>query len=53
MYRDAEVMLVQDAIYIPVYRGVAFWAVKPYVKNLHVQPILAYTHLRYPKIAAH
>lgn len=53
LYRDAEVILVHDAIYIPVYRGVAFTAVKPYVKNLHMQPILAYTHLRYPKIAAH
>ncbi|HWV24743.1 MAG TPA: peptide ABC transporter substrate-binding protein [Thermomicrobiales bacterium] len=53
MYRDAEVMLVNDAICIPLYRGVAFWAVQPWVKNLQMQPILAFIHLRYPKVEAH
>jgi ABC-type oligopeptide transport system substrate-binding subunit len=53
LYRQAEEILVHDAIYIPVYRGIAFVAVQPWVKNLHMQPILAYTHLRYVKIAAH
>lgn len=53
LYRQAEVLLVEDAAYIPVYRGVAYVAVKPWLVDLHVQPILAYVHLRYPKIAAH
>ncbi|MGN6485243.1 MAG: peptide ABC transporter substrate-binding protein [Thermomicrobiales bacterium] len=53
LYRQAEVILVHDAAYIPVYRSLAFEAVKPYVVNLHMQPILAYVHLRYPKILAH
>ncbi|HWV24745.1 MAG TPA: peptide ABC transporter substrate-binding protein [Thermomicrobiales bacterium] len=53
LYQQAEEILVHDAVYIPVYRDVAFWAVKPYVKNLHMQPILALVHLRYPKIEAH
>jgi len=52
LYRQAETILVHDAIYIPVYRGVAFVAVQPWVKNLHMQPILAYVHLRNVKIAA-
>lgn len=53
LYRQAEVLLVQDAAYIPVYRGVATVAVKPWLVDFHVQPILAYVHLRLPKIAAH
>lgn len=53
LYREAEVLLTNDAAYIPVYRGVARVAVQPYLVNLHMQPILAYVHLRYPKIAAH
>lgn len=52
LYRQAEVLLVEDAVYIPVYRGVAFNAVKPYVRNVKMMPILAYLHLRYVKIAA-
>lgn len=53
LYRQAEVLLVEDAAYIPVYRGVASVAVKPWLVDFHVQPILAYAHLRLPKIAAH
>ena len=53
LYRQAEVMLVEDAVYIPVYRGVASVAVKPWLVDFHMQPILAYAHLRLPKIAAH
>lgn len=53
LYQQAEVILVNDAAYIPVYRSLAFEAVKPYVVDLHMQPILAYVHLRYPKIVAH
>ncbi len=53
LYRQAEVLLVEDAAYIPVYRGVASVAVKPWLVDFHMQPILAYVHLRLPKIAAH
>lgn len=52
LYRQAEVLLVEDAAYIPVYRGVSYTAVNPKVANLHMQPILAYVHLRYPAIIA-
>lgn len=53
LYREAEVILVNDAAYIPVYRSVASVALKPWVVDFHMQPILAYVHLRLPKIAAH
>ncbi|MGN6033610.1 MAG: peptide ABC transporter substrate-binding protein, partial [Thermomicrobiales bacterium] len=53
LYQQAEVILVNDAAYIPVYRSLAFEAVKPYVVDLHMQPILTYIHLRYPKILKH
>ncbi|MCO5215958.1 MAG: peptide ABC transporter substrate-binding protein [Thermomicrobiales bacterium] len=53
LYRQAEVILVEDAAYIPVYRGVGTVAIKPWVVDFHMQPILAYVHLRLPKIAAH
>lgn len=53
LYREAEVILVNDAAYIPVYRGVVSVALKPWLVDFHMQPILAYVHLRMPKIAAH
>lgn len=53
LYRQAEVILVHDAAYIPVYRTIASRALKPWVVDFHMQPVLAYVHLRYPKIAAH
>ena len=53
MYRQAEEMLMNDMTSIPIYRVNSFWAVKPHVKNLQVQPILSFIHLRYPKIEAH
>ncbi len=53
LYRQAEVILVNDAAYIPVYRTVASVALKPWLVDFHMQPVLAYVHLRLPKIAAH
>lgn len=50
-YRDAEALLVHDAAYIPLYRGRADVIAKPWVKDLHMQPILAVVHLREVKIA--
>jgi oligopeptide transport system substrate-binding protein len=52
-YSEAEVILVHDAPIIPVMRGKAFRAVKPWVKDLYLQPITSVVHLRTIKIAAH
>ena len=52
-YSQAEVILVNEASIIPVMRGVAFRAVKPWVKDLYLQPVLSSVHLRTIKIAAH
>jgi oligopeptide transport system substrate-binding protein len=52
-YSEAEVILVHDAPIIPVMRGKAFRAVKPWVKDLYFQPLLSVVHLRTIKIAAH
>lgn len=52
-YSQAEVILVKEASIIPYMRGKAFRAVKPWVKDLYLQPILSSVHLRTIKIAAH
>lgn len=52
-YRDAEVMLVNDASIIPVWRGTGFVALQPWVCNMYMQPILAVPHLRNVQIQAH
>ncbi len=52
-YSDAEVMLVKQAPIIPFVHGVAFRFVKPWVKDLHIQPITSRVHLRTIKIAQH
>lgn len=52
-YAQAEVILVSDASIIPYMRGKAFRTVKPWVKDLYLQPLLSYVHLRTIKIAAH
>jgi ABC-type oligopeptide transport system substrate-binding subunit len=52
-YAQAEVILVDQASIIPLLRGKAVRAVKPYVKNIYFQPVLSYVHLRTIKIAAH
>ena len=40
-----------EAPIIPVYRTKAFRAVKPWVKDLYLQPILSVVHFRNVKIA--
>ncbi|HEX5164592.1 MAG TPA: peptide ABC transporter substrate-binding protein, partial [Thermomicrobiales bacterium] len=52
-YKDAEVIIVDDAPIIPLYRSKAFRAIKPYVKNLFLQPILSVVHLRTVQIEKH
>jgi len=50
-YSDAEVILVEEASIIPFLRGIALRLVKPWVKDLYLQPILSVVHLRTLKIA--
>ena len=52
-YGQAEVILVSDASIVPYMRGQAFRALKPWVKDLYLQPVLSLPHLRNIKIAAH
>jgi oligopeptide transport system substrate-binding protein len=52
-YEQAEVIIEADAPIIPVYRTKAFRAIKPYVKNLFLQPILSVVHLRTIEIEKH
>jgi oligopeptide transport system substrate-binding protein len=52
-YKDAEAIIVEEAPIIPVYRTKAFRAVKPWVKDLYLQPILSVVHIRNVKIAPH
>jgi oligopeptide transport system substrate-binding protein len=52
-YSDAEVILISDASVIPYMRGKAFRAVKPWVKDIFILPILSVVHLRSIKIAEH
>jgi len=51
-YASAEKIIVEQAPIIPMYRGKAFRAVKPNVKNLWFQAVLSLPHLRNVKIAA-
>lgn len=51
-YSQAETIIVNEAPIIPMYRGQAFRAVKPFVKDLYFQSILSVVHLRTIKIAA-
>lgn len=52
-YQQAEKMLVEQAPIIPLYRGKAFRAVKPWVKDLYFQPVLSIVRLWTIKIAQH
>jgi oligopeptide transport system substrate-binding protein len=52
-YSDAEVILVSDASIIPYMHGKAFRAVKPWVKDIYILPVLTVVHLRSIKIAEH
>lgn len=52
LYQQAETILVEEAPIIPLYRGEAARAVKPYVKDIFFQPTLSVVHLRTIKLAA-
>lgn len=50
---EAEKIIVEQAPIIPVMRSKAFRAVKPWIKDLFLQPVLSSVHLRTIKIAQH
>jgi oligopeptide transport system substrate-binding protein len=52
-YSQAEAMLVDQAPIIPILHGIAFRFIKPWVKDLYIQPITSIVHLRTIKIAQH
>jgi oligopeptide transport system substrate-binding protein len=52
-YADAEKILLEQSPVFPLVHGKAFRAVKPWVKDLFLQPLLSSVHLRTIKIAAH
>ena len=51
-YQAAEKILVEEAPYIPMFRGEAFRTVKPNVHDLYFQSTLSVVHLRTIKIGA-
>lgn len=52
-YGEAEALLIEQAPIIPMVRGKAFRAIKPWVKDIYFQPVLSVVHLRTIKIAEH
>jgi oligopeptide transport system substrate-binding protein len=52
-YAQAEAIFMEQVPAIPIVHGKAFRAVKPWVKDLFLQPLLSSVHLRTIKIAAH
>ena len=51
-YQEAERIMVEEAPIIPMFRGKAVRAAKPYVRDLYFQSTLSVVHLRTVKIAA-
>jgi ABC-type oligopeptide transport system substrate-binding subunit len=39
LYQQAEQMILEDAVWIPIYFDVENWLVKPYVHNFTIPPI--------------
>jgi oligopeptide transport system substrate-binding protein len=52
-YEEAEVMLVEQAPIIPLWHQLSFFLVKPYVKNVFLQPILPVIFAKYVSIEEH
>ncbi len=52
-YARAEVIFMEQVPAIPILHGKAFRAVKPWVKDIYLQPLLSVVHLRTIKIEAH
>ena len=52
-YQDAGMIIAQDSPLIPLYHTVNYYLVKPYVKKLHLQPLLTSVHGEQVQIAKH
>jgi ABC-type transport system substrate-binding protein len=52
-YSDAEKILLEQSPVFPLVHAKAFRAVKPWVKDIFLQPLLSSVHLRTIKLAAH
>jgi oligopeptide transport system substrate-binding protein len=52
-YKDASVIIAQQSPVIPLYHDVDYYLVKPYVKKLHLQPLLTSVHAQQVEIAQH
>ena len=52
-YEEAEAMLVEQAPIIPLWHQLSFFLVKPYVKNVFLQPILPQIFAKYVSIEEH
>jgi oligopeptide transport system substrate-binding protein len=51
LYEEAEVILVQEAAYVPVWNRSMVFLVKPYVKNLQFERLLNWLIVREPYLA--
>ncbi|GIW10483.1 MAG: peptide ABC transporter substrate-binding protein [Dehalococcoidia bacterium] len=49
IYQQVEQMIIDDAVWVPVFHQKQFWVVKPYVKNFIVAPMVIPT-LQYVSI---
>ena len=44
MYQDAGMIIAEESPIIPLYHRRDYYVVKPYVKKLHLQPLLTTVH---------
>jgi len=40
LYREAEQLIIDEAVWVPLYFDLEHWLVKPYVKNFTVTPLV-------------
>lgn len=52
-YMEAEAMLVEQAPIIPLHHAYGFYVVKPYLKNVFLQPILPVVYAQYAAVESH
>jgi oligopeptide transport system substrate-binding protein len=52
-YKDASKVIATQSPVIPLYHDVNYYLAKPYVKNLHLQPLLSSVHAQQVSIAKH
>ncbi len=52
-YQDAGMIIAKESPLIPLYHHVDYYLAKPYVKKLHLQPLLTAVHGEQVEIAKH